>query len=79
MSDLSDDGACLSRTGEIVDDDSVVEVEVTVVDEELEPVRNTGRSQSMVWGYFTDVVQPQKLKQRRANILSIIKKRVSLR
>ena len=62
MSDLSDDSACLSRPGEIVDDDSVVEVEVPVVDEALEPVRKTGRSQSMVWGYFTNVVQPQKLK-----------------
>ena len=45
-----------------MDDDSVVEVEVPVVDEALDPVGKTGRSQSMVWGYFTDVVQPQKLK-----------------
>ena len=62
MSDLRGDGACLSRPGEIVDDDSVVEVEVPVVDEALEPVRKPGRSQSMICGYFTDVEQPQKLK-----------------
>ena len=62
LSNLSDDGACLSRPGEIVDDDSAVKVEVPVVNEALEPVRKADRSQSMVWGYFTDVVQPQKLK-----------------
>ena len=62
MSDLSDNNACISSPGKIVDDDSVAEVKVPVVDKALKSVRKTGRRQIMLWGYFKKVVHPQMIK-----------------